>query len=112
MHKIFIVFDNCSFKPVFIGKTQRDIIVDYEEILMNALKNKKDKLSLWIQDVWSNGNEILFHELQNNLNDEEVTYYYEDWKDKFSNLLMNKSTNKTSSAEKEIIEGLKNLYTS
>ena len=65
---------------------------------------------MWIRKTWLEGNEILFHELQDNLNNEELKYYFKHWRDQFSDLLNEKSAKKTSDEGKKIIEGLKNRY--
>ena len=110
MYKIFIIFDNNAFKPVFIDKTDEDILESYKKIVSKATNKSKDKLSEWINDTWNNGNEILFHELQYDLNQEELEYYLKYWRDQFSDLLIGKSAKQTSSEGKKLIEGLKSQY--
>lgn len=110
MNKIYIIFDNDAFIPVFIDKTDEDILKSYKKIMLKASNKNKDKLSKWINETWNKGNEILFHELQYNLNEEELRYYLKYWRDQFSDLLIGKSAKQTSSEGKKLIEGLKSQY--
>ena len=110
MYKIFIIFNNNAFKPVFIDKTDEDILNSYKRILLKATNKSKDKLSKWINETWNKGNDILFHELQYNLNEEELKYYLKYWRGQFSDLLIGKSAKQTSIEGEKLIEGLKSQY--
>tara|TARA_B110000444_G_scaffold162195_1_gene151535 strand:- start:49 stop:375 length:327 start_codon:yes stop_codon:yes gene_type:complete len=105
-----MIFNNQSFKPVFIGASADDALKDYKEIFAKAMQKKQDKLSKWINEQWENGFEVLFHELQFDLNDQEVQHYLKHWQNQFSNLLIGKSPKKNSEEGEQIISGLQEKY--
>jgi len=107
---IFIIFNNESFRPVFIGASTDDAISEYKDVFAKAMQNKQDRVSKWVNKQWENGFEVLFHELQFDLNNEEVNHYLKHWKNQFSDLLIGKSVELTSTEGEQIISGLKDSY--
>lgn len=110
MKNIFLIFNNQSFEPVFIGISADDPINEYKDIFSKAMQKKQDKLSKWVNEQWRNGFEVLFHELQFDLDDKEVKHYLKHWKNQFSDLLVGNLANKTSKEGEQIISGLKDSY--
>ncbi len=110
MRTIYIIFNNESFRPVFIGASVGDAINEYKNVFAKAMQNKQDKLSKWVNKQWSNGFEVLFHELQFDLNDEEVNHYLKYWQNQFSGLLTGRSAKLTSAEAEKIILGLRDQH--
>tara|TARA_B100000401_G_C52338512_1_gene499856 strand:+ start:74 stop:415 length:342 start_codon:yes stop_codon:yes gene_type:complete len=112
MKKIYLIFNNNDFEPVLINVCEEDLINDYKLLMGRAIENKKDKLSIWINEQWDKGNEVLFHELQSGLDQSELNYYTKYWQKQFSKLLKGKCASETSEEGKKMILGFKNFYNS
>ncbi|MDC1100176.1 hypothetical protein OAS93_02640 [Gammaproteobacteria bacterium] len=110
MRTIYIIFNNESFRPVFVGASTDDAINEYKDIFSKAMQKKQDKLSKWVNEQWKNGFEMLFHELQFDLDDKEVKHYLKHWKNQFSDLLVGNLADKTTKEGEQIILGLKDFY--
>jgi hypothetical protein len=110
MKNIYIIFNNKDFKPVFVGISESNTANCIKSVFSNAMSEKKDILSNWVNEQWQINNEVLFHELHNNLNDDEAKHFEQEWRKSLSNLLKGKSLSKMSEQEEKLIAGLKEVY--
>ncbi len=110
MKNIYIIFNNKDFKPVFIGSSDSNTANCIKSVFSNAMSEKKDILSNWVNVQWQNNNEVLFHELHHNLNDDEAKHFEQEWRKNLSNLLKGKSLSEMSEQEEKLIAGLKDVY--
>ena len=110
MKNIYIIFNNKDFKPVFVGTSKSNTADCVKSVFSNAMNEKKDILSNWVNEQWQNNNEVLFHELHNNLNEDEAKHFEQEWRKNLSNLLKGKSLSKMSEQEEKLIAGLKEVY--
>ena len=101
MKNIYIIFNNKDFKPVFVGSSESNTANCIKSVFSNAMNEKKDILSNWVNKQWQNNNEVLFHELHNNLNDDEAKHFEQEWRKNLSNLLKGKSLSKMSEQEEK-----------
>ena len=76
----------------------------------DAMSNKKDVLSKWVNEQWDNDIEVLFHELHSELTDEQVKHYEKEWRQTLSGLIVGKCIKSSTEKEVKLIEGLKEIY--
>lgn len=110
MKNIYIIFNNIDFKPVFVGSSESNTASCIKSVFSDALNEKKDVLSKWVNEQWQNNKEVLFHELHHNLNNDEAKHYEKEWRKSLSNLLKGKSIPKITKKEEKLIAGLKEIY--
>ena len=107
---IFIVFNNHDFKPIFLGSSKSKSAECIRSIFADAMSNKKDVLSKWVNEQWDNDIEVLFHELHSELTDEQVKHYEKEWRQILSGLIVGKCMKSSTEKEVKLIEGLKEIY--